>query len=430
MTSLENYRNDDPRSASEIADEIETELQKIRPSAPVVRGTEHFALIQSIAQAFETTEQSLTEVYDAGFLTDATGEELTKKAREQGVKRQPAVAATGVVRFQRDSTASRDYVIPSGTVVSTGGEDGVSFETTETVTLASGTQSVDANIVCTETGAVGNVGADTIQFLTSGSVSGVDSVTNPQPVGDTAFTLTDGQTVQTTGQPREDDESLRERALSSTTVGGAGSAEAAELAVENLPDVVSADVQTNRTNNTVDGIDPWHTEVRVYGGEIGEIADQLYDVLPLITLKTLVGGANGTAQSVTLTKPFYGELTIPITRPTTTDVAATIDVVHTTSYAGTDDVKDAIVSYIGGETTDARTVTGLGQGDTVLINEIENVAEDVRGVEYASVSTFDATGDGTDDTTTDADGVPVYQVSDSEVVTVTANDITVNTTQR
>jgi hypothetical protein len=430
MTSLENYRNDNPRTASEIADEIEAELQTIRPSAPVVRGTEHYALIQSIASAFETTEESFTELYDAGFITDATGEELTKKARELGVQRQDAVAATGVVQFNRDSPASRDYVIPSGTVVSTGGEDGVSFTTTETVTLASGTSSVEANIRCTETGAVGNVGADTIQFLTSGSVSGVDSVTNPQAVGDPAFTLTDGETLQTTGQPRESDESLRERALQSTTVGGAGTAEAAQLAVENLEGVISADVVTNRTPNTVNGIDPWHTEVRVYGGEIGEIADRLYETLPLITLQTLQGGVNGTAQSVTLSTDFYGEITVPITRPTEQTASVTIDVVHDAAYAGDVAVKNAVVGYVGGQTVDERTVTGLGQGDNVLINEIENVTEDVRGVEYAEVTLYDVDGDGTDDTTTDADGVPVYEVADSEVATVDATNITLNTTER
>jgi len=289
MTSLENYRNDNPRDASDVADEIETELQRIRPSAPVVQGTQHYALIQSIAQAFATTEQSLTEVYDAGFVTDATGEELTKRARELGVKRQSAVAATGVVRFSRDSAASREYVIPSRTVVSTGGQDGVSFETTETTSIQSGETQTTVDIVCTETGSVGNVGSDTIQFITSGSVSGVDTVTNPQPVGDTAFTLSDGQTVQTTGQPREDDESLRERALESRTVGGAGTVGATQLALENIEDVVSADVVTNRSNTETNNIPAWNTEVRVFGGEIVDIAERLYDVLPLITLKTLVG---------------------------------------------------------------------------------------------------------------------------------------------
>jgi len=428
---IERYRNDDPRTANEVAAAIEETLQTVRPDAPVFLGTQNYAFIQSVAQTVASQqEQALDDLYDAGYITDASGAELTKKARELGVQRQDAVAATGVIRFQRDSAASRDYVIPSGTVASTGGEDGVSFETTETTTIETDTKFAEANIECTETGAVGNVGTGTIQFLTSGSVSGVDSVTNPQPVGNTTYTLTNGETTQTRGQPREGDESLRERALESTAVGGAGTAEATELALENLEDVISADVVTNRTPNTVNNIEPWHTEVRVYGGEIGEIADRLYETLPLLTLQTLDGGANGTKETVTLPTDFYGDITVSITRPTEQTASVTIEVVHDAAYAGDDAVKDAVVGYVGGVTTDERTVTGLGQGDNVLINEIENVTEDVRGVEYANATVYDVSGDGTDDTTTDADGVPVYEIADSEVATVDAADITLNTTAR
>jgi len=428
--AIRRYRNDNPRTATEVADSIEAELQQIDDSLPVVRGTQNYALVQSFARTLAAQqEQSLADLYDAGFVTDASGEELTKNARELGVQRQSAVAATGVVTFQRDSAASRDYTIPAGSRVATGGTDGVTFETTESVTITSGSNSVDANIRATEDGPVGNVGAGTITVLVD-KPTGVDSVTNANPTGDPAYTLTDGQTVQTTGQDREDDPSLRERALESTAIGGAGTAPAVELALENVEEVISADVKTNRSDSTVDGISPWHTEVRVYGGETGVIADRLFEVLPLATLVTLEGGVNGTSESVSRETDLYGTLTIPITRPTQTDLTVEINVVHDASYDGTTAVKDALVGYVGGTTTDARTVTGLGQDENVLVNEIENVAEDVTGVEYADVTLLDADGDGTDDTTTDADGVPVYQVGASEVAIVDADDVTVSETAR
>jgi len=428
--AIRRYRNDNPRTADEVADSIEAELQQIDDSLPVVRGTQNYALVQSFARTLAAQqEQSLADLYDAGFVTDASGEELTKNARELGVQRQSAVAATGVVTFQRDSAASRDYTIPAGSRVATGGTDGVTFETTESATITSGSSAVDANVRATEDGPVGNVGAGTITVLVD-KPTGVDSVTNANPTGDPAYTLTDGQTVQTTGQAREDDPSLRERALESTAIGGAGTAPAVELALENVEEVISADVKTNRSDSTVDGISPWHTEVRVYGGETALIADRLFEVLPLATLVTLEGGVNGTSESVSRETDLYGSLTIPITRPTQTDLTVDIDVVHDASYDGTDAVKDAIVGYVGGTTTDARTVTGLGQDENVLVNEIENVAEDVTGVEYADVTLLDADGDGTDDTTNDADGVPVYQVGASEVAIVDATAITVNETPR
>jgi uncharacterized phage protein gp47/JayE len=430
--TVERYRNEDPRDADEVAAAIETELQTIRPDAPVVEGTQHYALIQAFAETIaDQQEQSLQEVYEAGYLTDATGPELTKKTREIGVRRRPATASTGVIQFERDSNATTDYTIPAGTVVGTGGDDTVRFETTESTTISSGTQQAKADIECTETGSVGNVGANTITVLVSGSVQGVDSVTNPNPTGDPSFTLTDGSTVQRTGQERESDSALRDRALDSTAVGGGGTAQAATLALSNLETVNSADVFSNRTDSTQNNVDPWHTEVRVFGGDVAVIADRLYEVLPLITLKTLQGGANGTKETATVDRSdLYGPIAVEITRPTETTLTIQVDVVHTDRYAGTDAATNAIVEYVGGTRTDGDTVTGLVQDEDVLVNILENHVEDVTGVEYADVTLLDADGDGLDDTTTDADGVPVYTVGPSEVATVDASDITVSETAR
>jgi len=430
--TVERYRDGDPRTAREVADAIETSLQSIQPDAPVVVGTQNYAFIESFAETIASQqEQELADLYDAAYLTDATGEELTKKAREIGVQRQSATASTGVIRFKRDSTASVDYAIPAGTVVGTGGDETVRFRTTESVTLSSGTSSVDADIACTETGTVGNVGTNTIQVLVSGSVQGVDSVTNPQPTGDPTYTLTDGTTVQRSGRERESDESLRDRALESTAIGGAGTAEAVALALTNIPEVNSADVFTNRSATATNGVDPWHTEVRVFGGEASVIADRLYEVLPLVTLKTLQGGANGTSESVTIDRSsLYGAITISITRPTQLSLEITIEVVHTAAYAGTDAVKDAVVRYVGGTDTGGETAIGLVQDEDVLVNLLENSVENVGGVEYANVTLLDADGDGTDDTTTDADGVPEYSVAASEVATVDASNVTVSETPR
>jgi len=481
-------------------------------------------------------------LYDAGFVTESTGEELTKNAREIGVQRQAAVSSTGVVTFRRDSAATTDYTIPSGTRVGTGGESNVTFETTEFTTIKGPSTSTDttlystsstsfvtktsftvnttyrnnitvdadirttdsaypasvklvdvtngttittlsttntsfttktttydtslisgdvtiearlasddtnttveldssavtvsgmiaaqANVACTEAGPVGNVGANTITALID-KPTGVQTVTNNNPTGDPEYTLTDGQTVQQTGQARESDASLRERALESTAIGGAGTAEAVELAIDNIEEVISADVRTNRIDSTVDGIGPYETEVRVYGGDAMTIAQRLYEVLPISTLLSLVGGANGTREAVTIeADELYGTITVPITRPVTTNLTIDIDVVHNSTYAGSDAVSDAIVAYIGGTTSSARREVGLKQGENVLVNGVENVAEDVAGVEFADVTLLDADGDGTDDTTTDADGVTVYAVSKSEVAIVDTADITVAETAR
>ncbi len=154
-------------------------------------------------------------------------------------------------------------------------------------------------------------------------------------------------------------------------------------------------------------------------------------MLPVATLFTLQGGVNGTKESTTINRsPLYGDIPIPITRPVKTNLDITIDVVHTSTYAGSDAVKNNIVGYIGGKTVDNRRLTGLAQDENVLVNEVENTTEDVRGVDYASVTLVDADNDGNDDTTTDADGVPIYDVSTNEVALINASNITVNETAR
>jgi hypothetical protein len=542
--SIQRYRTDSPRTADEIADAIEAELNAINPNAPVVRGTENYAFVVSMARTLASLqEESLNELYDAAYITDATEEELTKRARGIGVIRQDAIPSTGVAKFSRDSPATQDIVIQSGTSISTGGSNPTEFETTEVTSIAGPSTDTDtttysttntsfesqtsftvdvtyresldvsaeirntdatytteldvanvtdsvniasystqntsftaqgptsydvsglsgeitiefqlrttnssgtaeltdsqvspggeiaakANIACLSTGPDGNVGADTITVFIE-QPAGVENVTNPNPTGDTSYTLTDGTTPQRTGEGRETDAELRERALDSTAIGGAGTAQALELALENIDEVVSADVYTNRADSTNNGIDPWHTEIRVYGGNANDIALRLYEVLPLSTLKTLQGGVNGTLEQVTLTESdLYGDLTIPLTRPTEISLDIEVDIVHDASYAGASDVKNEIVKYIGGTTTDARSVNGLGQGEDVLVNEIENVSEDVTGVDYADVTLVDDNNDGTDDTTTDSDGVPVYSVTETEVPIVDAANITLSETAR
>lgn len=542
--SIYRYRNDNPRTAAEVADAIEAELQQVNSEAPNVPGTQNYAFIQSMAHTLSAQqEQSLNALYDAAYVTDATEEELTKKARELGVIRQDAVAATGVAKFSRDSPATEDRTIPSGNAISTGGNDPILFETTESATIesdytdtdttlysttstsfvtkasfdvdtefraslevaadirntnssytteldvvdvdngvtiasysttntsmtskgptsydissysgtitiefqlrttnSSGTAELEnsevsvegqtasrANIQAVETGPRGNVGPGTVVVLVE-KPPGVESVTNPNPTGDPTYNLTDGTTPLTNGSDREGDTSLRERALESTAIGGAGTAEAVELALENINDVISADVFTNRSDATTNNVDPWHTEVRVYGGNTNDIAQRLYETMPLPTIKTLQGGANGTKDTTTLTiSDLYGDLTIDITRPTEINLEIEMDLVHDASYAGTSDVKDEIVEYIGGTTTDARSISGLGQGDNVLVNEVENVSEDVTGVDYADVTLVDDDSDGADDTTTDSDGVPVYEVAATEVAVVDAADITLTETAR
>ena len=67
------------------------------------------------------------------FPQTAQGEFLDRHAQLRGLERREAVAARGVLRFERDSTAAADLTIPAGTVCLTAGQ--VRFETEEDAVL-------------------------------------------------------------------------------------------------------------------------------------------------------------------------------------------------------------------------------------------------------------------------------------------------------
>jgi len=420
----------EPDSSEDIFTTHATNLQAIAPDTyPQAETTLLYAILQSVSQTQATKQEDIEFVYNSAYVEDATGTELTKKARNLGVLRRGAVRATGVVTFQRDSAAQSDYTIPSGTIVETVTDTPIQYETTETVTLQSGNSAVDANVRAIDGGSDGNVASGAIQSMPS-KPTGIDSVTNSSPTGDPTLTDTDG-TPLVPGQDREDDEELRERVLNTDATQEGPDPAGLELAIQRTDGVISASVKTNQTNSTVNGIDPYHSEIIVYGGDVIDIANTLYETMTGSSLLRLQGGINGTKESYTFTTGLIEQdVTVPITRPTPLNFDITIDVVHNDGYVSDAAVADAIVNYIGGTRSDDTTTVGRVSGENILINEAENVVEDVNGVEYANITFIDKDGDDTDDSTTDSDGVPVVTVTDSEVARLDADNVTVNTTAR
>lgn len=419
------------RDGEDIFDTLSTSLLDLNEDAnPGNQATLIYALLFSLSETLaENQERSLRQVYRSAYVVDATNEELTKKAKNLGVIRRPAQTATGVVTFSRDTNATTDYTIPSGTLVETLEDDPVTFETENSVTLSSGTKSVDATVRAVEGGSKGNVGSGAISVMPS-PPTGVEDVNNANPTGDPTITDTNGDPLEV-GRNRETDSELRSRILDTDATNIGPTADGTELAVTRVDDVLSVHVETNQENTAVNGIDPYHTEVTVLGGEVVEIAQTLYDVLSIPTLFRLQGGVNGTKEETSVYSDILDQqIPIPITRPVELTFDITVDVVHDGTYGGDVDVKDTTVEYIGGIRADDSSTTGLGLGDNVLINEVENRIEDVQGVDYANVTLVDKDSDGTDDTTTDSDGVPILQVDNSEVPRFDADDMTINTTAR
>lgn len=258
----------------------------------------------------------------------------------------------------------------------------------------------------------------------------VTGVTNPYPVGDPSYDLRAGQLQQTLGMDREDDASLRERVLESTSIGGAATVPAVKQAVRALEGAPSLTIYTNRTltdNANGNGLPKLSTELVIYGRGASDksIATAIHETASIGD--RLVNGINGTAASYTITDTALAQdRVIEWTMPQQSNLVIDIAAVTESGYEGDEAVKNVIAEYIGGTKPDGGVIAGLDVGEDVILDEIERRVNSLRGVIGVSTLTIDADDDGTDDTTTRSDGLTAYEVSTNEVALVDATtDITV-----
>lgn len=126
----------------------------------------------------------------ASDIPDIRSTELDLRVAEHGIARREAVASSGSALF----TGKPGTVVPAGTYVATpadegSGESSVEYVTTLGITLSERGSGI-APIRAVNPGKNGNVPADVIQLMMT-SVSGVTSVTNPEPTRSGSDTETD-----------------------------------------------------------------------------------------------------------------------------------------------------------------------------------------------------------------------------------------------
>ncbi|MEE1077306.1 MAG: baseplate J/gp47 family protein [Acutalibacteraceae bacterium] len=134
------------------------------------------------------------------FPQTAEGEYLDYHAQLRGLKRKQSVKAVGDVEFKLSEPATEKVDIPANTVVLTGGEHPISFQTTEYAYIDVGRSFVVVPATAVIGGEKGNVAKNQISVISTMTIDGL-SVTN--------------NGVFATGANAEDDETLRTRILNS-----------------------------------------------------------------------------------------------------------------------------------------------------------------------------------------------------------------------
>ncbi|QSG06412.1 baseplate J/gp47 family protein [Halapricum desulfuricans] len=323
---------------------------------------------QPVAERLHETYEDIGSVLASSQIKYAEGAALDLLVERIGLSRYPAEKATGTVTFSRGTAATTDYTIPAGTVVQTATEDPVKFQTTEVVSILSGTTEIDATIEAIDGGIRGNVGANTITDFEN-KPAGVDEVNNA--------VATSG------GSDEEPDNELRERALRELSESKSATPGAILDSVRAMDKVSSATIFVNNTgtdNSGSGGLSDHAFEVVVDGTATDEeIAQTILEKMPAGA--TPFGGAHGTLATApgTLSNGQSIDVSFSWANPVQIYVDAEFEV--TGDYAGDEDVENAIVSYIGGTLNSGNIATGrVNLFDEVLYGEIEYAIRSVTGV--------------------------------------------------
>lgn len=143
-----------------------------RADAGKFEGTFQYDALASNSIEVAKLEVELEQAYKAAFADTSWGEYLTMRAKEHGVDRKAATKALGVV------TVIGSGDVPAGSMFATLG--GLRFVTTDAAKID---KTGNIPIEAVDTGAVGNVAANTITEIPM-SIPSINAVTNPEPTHD------------------------------------------------------------------------------------------------------------------------------------------------------------------------------------------------------------------------------------------------------
>jgi uncharacterized phage protein gp47/JayE len=188
---------------TQIAEQMVAQIRLLKPTISAEVGTPERLIFDTVSGAIAENSIDLVGLEEALNVDSKFGANLTNFMSLFGFERQQATVATGFVKFQRNTPATANIVIPSGVIlkshISTA-TDGIlpEFVTTSTVTLHVGeTETGLVPIQAKSPGSIGNVPAEAVTIMSFAPVLGITSVTNPA--------------ATTGGTDQEDDNSLKTR---------------------------------------------------------------------------------------------------------------------------------------------------------------------------------------------------------------------------
>ena len=298
-------------------------------------------LIELLSYPLAMIWHALAKLYNAYNIDTATGQDLDNLAKNIGITRIESAKARGEVLFKGDP----DRTISEGFLVETPQE--IQFETTETAQLDNNGEAT-VEVLAVEPGSETNVDADKITEIVN-PLTGVDSVTNPDPT--------------TGGRDRETDVEFRERYLDSLDRAGGSTVASIRAAIIQDTEAIAALVLENTSmEEDEDGLPPKSFEAIVLGGTDEEISKAIYDYKP--------GGIEPSGEENHDIEDELGyKHTIGFTRAEQVDIYVDITVVADSDV--TEEIKEEIIRYIGGEYEEEEYI-GLSMDKNVILSRINS----------------------------------------------------------
>ena len=382
----------------------------------------------------ERTWKLLEDLYYSSYYEDAYATQLDKILSLAAMDRIPRRGATGAVTFSVDVANTDDIPIPRGTVVTTkptADKPAIPFKTTAVAVLPVGEAAVEdvpiravapwedeTDLDPDWLGDQTNVAAHTITEFRDG-VSGVDHVTNPAPTGDTDIA---GGYDYVRGRDRETDAEFRDRYESTFGENGAATLDNIRASVQNLPAVETAAIEENVEMETdpdtgLPGKSFRVTALTTEPGYHDEIARAIGKESRSAGIESYGSSSGMWVSSDEIQRTEHFELAGKQM------VYVQADVTHDDTFPddGNKRVEEAIIRYIGGDTTGGDYHKGVPLGEDVVHDLVWNAAMSVQGVWQADVYI------GTDEPATSTASIEIDPI---EVAKTSPGAISVTTTER
>lgn len=355
------------KSYSDLVDSMSAKVKgKFGADANTTERSVLGIIIRIMAWFLSLLWQDTEDVYHSAYRKTAEGVQLDMLLPYAGITRNLADFAYGQIEIR----GTPNHFIGSGFFVSTNTD--IFFQTLYDLTLNSeGVGTVD--IVSSEIGAQGNVGANTITQIVNPDAD-IKSVNNPLK--------TNG------GREKETDAEARERA--DITVEGIGSATTAAIRTNllKLSSIRSAKVIENYSD-VVDqyGTPPRSIQAFVLGGSDEEIAIAIHEkkaggIQPYGTTYVEVLDLSGDVKKIGFTRANEINIYIKVSLATNTSFSSN----------GTEQIRTALIRYIGGTDVSNNAYSGLNMGDDVIVSRLIARTYSVDGIEDV---TIEVSNDGT-----------------------------------